>query len=348
MRVLIVDDEANSVEPLVNELKQREFFPEVCQFEDVEVRLKEFRPGVIVLDLLKGTSNVVGDVTYKQIWEVRFCPIIIYSAQPNQIDSDDEHPFIAKVQKGQGSESEAADTLADFAGKVRALERVSDQLDKELHGVLREVAPKLPTLDGNLLARVVMRRLAASFDIELSGAASLYAWEQYIYPPIHAHFVIGDILREVEGAWDSPEAHRIILTPTCDLVDANGRSPKVESVLVAMCSPSTQLKEKKNKLKRLLSSGFDSRLLALIVPGFDKVLPHMLAELRSLELIELDLIALDSDHCDGHRFCRVASIDSPFRELVTWCYLHVTGRPGIPDRNVNAWFEEIEKERNKD
>ena len=61
MRVLIVDDEKNSVEPLVNELKERGFSPEVCQFENVEVRLKEFRPGVVVLDLLKGASKVLGD-----------------------------------------------------------------------------------------------------------------------------------------------------------------------------------------------------------------------------------------------------------------------------------------------
>ena len=347
MRVLIVDDEKNSVEPLVNELKERGFSPEVCQFENVEVRLKEFRPGVVVLDLLKGAVKVLGAKAYEQIWQTHFCPIVIYSAEPNRIESSDEHPFVTKVQKGSGSEFRAANALARFAEKVEALEGVSDQLDKELHEILREVAPKLPTLDGDLLARVGRRRLAASFDIELSGAAALYAWEQYIYPPIHGHLVIGDILREVGAAWDLPEAHRIILTPTCDLVVAPGRDSKVKSVLVAICSAITQLGTKK-KLKSSLPSGFDSNLLALIVPGFDKVLPHMLAKFRSLELIEFNQIAVDSNPCDGHRFYRVASIDSPFREMVTSCYLHVTGRPGIPDRNIDAWLEEIERERNRD
>ena len=76
------------------------------------------------------------------------------------------------------------------------------------------------------------------------------------------------------------------------------------------------------------------------------MLPHMLAELRSLELIELNRIALDGDSRDEHKYRRVASIDSPFRELVTWCYLHVTGRPGLPERNVDAWATEIKEKRN--
>ena len=54
MRVLIVDDEENSVEPLMNELRKRSFVPRICNFENVETQLKEFRPGVVVLDLLKG------------------------------------------------------------------------------------------------------------------------------------------------------------------------------------------------------------------------------------------------------------------------------------------------------
>ena len=345
MRVLIVDDEENSVAPLVNELNQRGFSPEVCRFENAEVRLKEFRPGVVVLDLLRGPSEVVGKATYQHIWETRFCPIIIYSAEPDQIESAPEHPFITKVQKGRGSESKAADALHDFAEKVRALEGVSEQLDKQLHGVLSEVAPKLPKLDGDLLARVGRRRLAAAFDIEFSGASSLYAWEQYIYPPIHDHLVSGDVLREIGADWNLPEAHRIVLTPTCDLVDADERSPKVKSALVAMCSPITQLETKGSKLRSVLQSGFDSKLLALIIPGFGEVLPHMLAKLRSLELIGLNQILVGIDPCDDHKFCRVTSIDSPFRELVTWCYLHVTGRPGLPERDFDTWAAEIERGR---
>ena len=131
----------------------------------------------------------------------------------------------------------AADALNSFARKVQALEEVSEQLDKEIHGILREVAPKLPELDGDLLARVGRRRLAATFDIELSGATSLYAWEQYIYPPIHDHLVTGDVLRKVGADWTSPDAHRVVLTPTCDLVYTNRRVPKVKSALVAVCSP---------------------------------------------------------------------------------------------------------------
>ncbi len=333
--------------PLVDELQNRNFYPRVCTFKNVKATLKEFRPGIVVLDLLEGSSEVAGNKTYKWIWETRFCPIVIYSAEPDRIESDDEHPFITKVQKGSGSEFEVAKKLASFAPTVQALETVSEQVNNELQRVLRRVAPKLPKTDGDLLARVGRRRLAATFDTELSGAPLVGAWEQYIYPPIHNHLVTGDILRKRGADWNSPEAYRVVLTPTCDLVDATGRSPKVGSALVAKCSSIAQLDRKGERLKSILQSGFDSRRQTLIVPGFDQVLPHMLAEMRSLELIELDQIEADEDSCDEHEFCRVVSIDSPFRELVTWCYLHVTGRPGLPERNVTDWADEIKEEREK-
>ena len=40
-------------------------------------------------------------------------------------------------------------------------------------------------------------------------------------------------------------------------------------------------------------------------------------------------------------FRRVASTDSPFREIVTWAYLGVTGRPGGPQIDTEKWLAEI-------
>ena len=80
MRVLIIDDEPASVEPLRAELKDRGFSPLICDFEASEDSLREFRPAAVVLDLLKGETEVAGDTTYGVIWDTRFCPIVIYSA----------------------------------------------------------------------------------------------------------------------------------------------------------------------------------------------------------------------------------------------------------------------------
>ena len=61
-------------------------------------------------------------------------------------------------------------------------------------------------------------------------------------------------------------------------------------------------------------------------------------------LKDLELILLERINGEGKTFERVASIDSPFRELVAWAYMQVACRPGLPDRDTETWSEEIVKE----
>ena len=71
----------------------------------------------------------------------------------------------------------------------------------------------------------------------------------------------------------------------------------------------------------------------------------MVANLKRLELLEWEQIRLGGDENDEDqpardgRFKRVASTDSPFREMVVWAYLRVAGRPGLPDIDVEAWLD---------
>ena len=61
----------------------------------------------------------------------------------------------------------------------------------------------------------------------------------------------------------------------------------------------------------------------------------MVADLRDLELISTQDIG-------SHKpFRRVASLDSPFRELIAWAYLQTACRPGLPDRDFDSWRDEI-------
>ncbi len=68
-------------------------------------------------------------------------------------------------------------------------------------------------------------------------------------------------------------------------------------------------------------------------------IPTMAADLRSLEFLPLADIG-----SSGKAFLRIASIDSPFRELVSWAYLQIACRPGLPDRDYDAWCDEIVKQ----
>ena len=65
----------------------------------------------------------------------------------------------------------------------------------------------------------------------------------------------------------------------------------------------------------------------------------MVANLKNLAVIRYDSIGgLDSAQ---RNFERVASIDSPFREQVAWAFLTTVARPGMPERDLDLWAEEI-------
>ena len=145
---------------------------------------------------------------------------------------------------------------------------------------------------------------------------------------------------------DDPTSFYIVLTPSCDLVGSGGQKPKVERVLVSRCCTTKDGINKigwsdigKKKLaarlpKVLLNPGYFDTILPL--PAFEDRVPLMAADLRDLYLLPLDKIGRDSGDYE-----RVASIDSPFRELVAWAYMQVGCRPGLPNRDVDAWSKQI-------
>ena len=343
MRVLVIDDDKKSVEPLLEELDDLEQFEwEYSDFSDTENKLSRWRPGIVVLDLLLDSLEVPGEEVFDRIWDKRFGPVVIYSADPARITA--EHPLVAKVQKGSRSEFEVVEMLTNFLVPAQALENAEDLANTGLRHALRRVSPKVPQDDPELLYRVTMRQFAAALDVQMEGTTLQFAWEQFIYPPVHKHLATGDILRIASGDPGIPEDHRIVLTPTCDLVCGEGREPKVESVLVSRCEGIPAGFASKEKLKKVLTSGFDDRTSSLVVPGFQDVLPPMLANLKSLELIDWSRISLE-EPTEGFDFYRVTSIDSPFREMATWAYLQVAGSPGLPDRNLKEWARTIEEAR---
>ncbi len=71
----------------------------------------------------------------------------------------------------------------------------------------------------------------------------------------------------------------------------------------------------------------------------------MVANLGSLELLKGNQVEVatgeGSESPMEGRFRRVASTDSPFREMVVWAYLRVIGRPGLPEIDVDAWLETL-------
>ena len=193
-----------------------------------------------------------------------------------------------------------------------------------------------------IIDRAARRRLAALLDDTATAGRQLDAWEQYVFPPVSSDIQLGDILR-LKECDQEPQNFRVVLTPSCDLVRSNGRNAKVEDVLVARCFPVSDVLGmiglggklskaiNKSQFREILSVGYGRSLI--LFPALDKHIPSMAADLRKLQLIPLK----DVDA----QYEVVASVDSPFREMVAWAYIQTAARPGLPDRNIESWQREI-------
>jgi hypothetical protein len=66
----------------------------------------------------------------------------------------------------------------------------------------------------------------------------------------------------------------------------------------------------------------------------------MAADFQRLDLIPLNQIGNDGE------YVRVASVDHPFRGLVAWAYMANAGRPGLPERDLDSWADEVTDQLN--
>ena len=371
MKLLFVEDNPEAIKPLIELLEEKKLIeqePPVKKFDEAIETIRDIRPDVVILDIFDGNPSDQrneGQKSLDFIWDEYFCPVIVYSAAAGAMDRK-EHPFVHYIEKGSGSPEEVFEKLEEINPHINTLRSVEKYVYETFSSVLKEVAPyAFATYEGNLqedaLKRATRRRLAAQMD-ELSNEDDelLVPWEQYIFPPISGEFRLGDVLREKASNSNDPMAFRIVLTPSCDLERHNGKR-KVKNVLVSRCclmkegigkgainlvkAPTDRKETKRNeeKIKNLLSQGHSNGIIPL--PELKGLIPLMAANLRDLELIPADEIGTsDSMNTKKYEYVRVASLDSPFREVVSWAYIQIAGRPGLPNRDFDKWIEEILEE----
>ena len=356
--VLLVDDDENSIGPVVRyiERTRTDIGTRTCGFGDARAEIATSRPDIVVLDLFAGAvtdDRVEGLGTRDFIWSQHFCPVVVYSAAPEAHIGNWEmgnHPFVKCVKKGRRSEFEVASAVDELRPHVEALKATEASIARALGEAMKEVAQYVfqEIQDGEQRKEAIVRggrrRVAALMDEPLDGTAPLAPWEVYLCPPICSDLRVGDVLREVARGRE-PEAFRIVLTPSCDLVRTGGQEPKVQEVLVARCcTPKKGLRETSYaemsmaKLRdRLVSSVLSPGVFEGIVPlaGLAGKIPTMVAKVRDLELIPIRNIG------ENQKFERVASVDAPFRESIVWAYLQTSCRPGVPDRNFADWRDEL-------
>jgi CTP synthase len=181
----------------------------------------------------------------------------------------------------------------------------------------------------------------------LTYGGSVYAWEQFIVPPLGCDLLTGDLIRKQDAGRANVESYRLVLSPSCDMVASRGAN--IDKVLVARCrkyeafltkcglSPTSKLDTITSKLKVSLTQAHVASLVML--PELRGLIPKMCVCLKELEQIPLGRIVPQQGK--KPTYLRVTSIDSPFREQLAWAFMQVAGRPGVPERDVDAWATEI-------
>lgn len=367
LKLLFIEDEPSAVDPVVNLIRREEadMECEVSGFVEAKKKIASQRPDIVILDLMVGGASPEpepeGLKTRDFIWNQKFCPLVVYSARPEIYDDKyDLHPFVKSIRKGKGSPKKVLKALQELRPQVEALHGAEEKIQQSFALAMRDVAPDAfkffedPDRRNEVILRAGRRRLAAFMDDLSEHGDCLASWEQYLSPPICRDVKLGDILRKADGEHDDPASFRVVLTPSCDLVASDGRTPKVDNVLLARCVSvedaltSIQMNPGRKKLrdekeleafkerltKSVLTQGYHKAIIPL--PCLAGRIPSMAADLRGLEFLPISDIGLS-----GKAFLRIASIDSPFRELVSWAYLQIACRPGLPDRDFNSWCCEI-------
>lgn len=363
VRVLVIDEDPAIQGLLDMALADSEWDLHAQGFDHIEENLVRVRPDLVVLDLVEGDAaddKITGNESFEEIWRTWFCPVVVYSAFPGHWDHE-AHPWVRIVEKGEGSQRDVRKELLELWPMAGMIRDVHDYYDRNIRRALSESMRALRDqfgtdeheVEDEVLLRAVRRLVAARADVETPGDVTLQAWERLVVPPLGHEPLTADVLREKHTPWTETTAHRLVLTPSCDLTSHGGGSAKADAVLVAQCETLRALGKLTLKRGRALTSGQREalrRILTegsadgrLVVPEFGGHVPLMVANLRKLELIPLDRI--DSGRCHGDSsqadFERVASTDSPFREMVVWAYLRVTGRPGMPESDVDRWVDDI-------
>jgi len=365
--ILIIEDDNDFAESLKLKIEEEDLQATVRieNFEGGMDQLAAIEPAVLVLDIFQGIiqqDKRAGFIIFQErVWNKCFTPVIFASASPEQdiIEFSAKHPLLNYIVKNKGETiDEIVENIKLFLPFGKGIKNIKTALLSDTDNItqiaLTQTAPHILIGDLNphnhipFLENAARRRLAALLRLKAEQEIKpIIPWEQYLYPPpVSFYLLTGDVLMLHEGDWKDPHNYRVVLSPSCDLAQC-----KIEHVLTGVCIP---LKERFDKI---ISSKRERAIKDLprtlnqaqadgyaILPAYPNLIPPMAISLRNLELLKIKITTngdIEAVSSDEREFRRVLSIDSPFREQLAWAYLEIACRPGMPDRNMEAWANEI-------
>jgi len=308
----------------------------------------------LVLDLKDQSNNLLpeeedlrGKDVFELIRKTKFTPIVFFTAFPRRVGVD-ETTFIKIVDRTDVDGLE--DALKDiFSTKLVQLSRLIEEEKRDFMWDFVEENWSDIKGDSGLegeLAHMLARRLsdilkksAINFLNNSSGGDTkecVHPVEMYIIPPTNfPPMQATDLVKEEDGCF------YLVLTPTCDFVPHNGRT-KADFVLRAKClsvhdEPEfTNIKEKtqagdtitsslKKDLERLIRNSRKGQAARyFFLPAIANLFPELVVDFQQLSYVSIE----------NYNPERVASLDSPYSELIIQRLSAFLGRIGTPDLDV--------------
>jgi CheY-like chemotaxis protein len=377
--VLLIEDNEQMRKDILEELQDAEIGGRtivVRPVEDFQTALdevRERRADLVILDVYRDTPMVGGDpaglAVLDELQNTGFVSVILYTAHPEGAKGR-ETPFVKVVGKDDAGVAKLR-TEVEFVFNSRLphlFRAIVSHFDRTLRdymwGFVQQRWDSLAQIGGQPeFLRILLRRLAASLSREgidqiaaeaFGDSGEKYSLEHdqahpaeyYTMPPIGDDVRFGDI-RVIENDGGSKEI-RVIVWPSCDLVTTGGRTLKVDKVSCALAVPLADLPEMKDWAAAPGDTSKRKAVAAVIrnqrrgkglsderfhyLPAFGNI-PDIVIDFREVD--RLPVANVTKSDC-------LATVASPFAELIAARYVRYIGRPGVPDLDSEGLLNRLE------
>ena len=310
-------------------------------FEEGINLLKEKDYDLIILDLYKGrpseqNTDRPGEQILEHIKKSAFIPVIFFSGLVNPIQHL-KSEVIRIVRKSDGNEVLKKEIESVFESKLPLIrKKFNNYVTETMRSYFWDfVHPNWSSLkevnDEVSLGYLLIRRLANSLSKDQIGKLlgdpkikvdKSYPMEFYIYPPMCSEYETGDILKKDDSFF-------VLLTPSCDLVNRNGRIKAQNTMLVKTTHledteeyktfKQNNNNENKKSLMKLIESRKSDRYFFLPKTTF---ITNSILDFQ-------DIIVIPTSELN--RYTKIAKVDSPFAESMLSNFIRYYNRVGFPD-----------------
>jgi hypothetical protein len=348
-RVLVIDDNERMAQDALRELNDAfegdsDLKVEFATENDFDRGYELVANGacdVVVLDVRRDRTErqredrTQGKRVYSEIREVRFLPVIFWTALPNEVADDEMEPLVrvfAKDDLDKVPDAVRAAIMSGVAEVMQAIEHhVADVMRKYLWDELAPHWQEDTGGDTKEVAYMLITRVASSLRAQDIPGLAERPSHRYIYPPVSEALESGQVLwreephnEETEGEW------YVVLTPACDL-----KQDKAEFVLLARArsletnsrytdwADGSKSNAKWGELQKLLSGALPRYVY---LPRFREI-PDLVVDFE-------ETVAVPKDNLESYE--ARASLSSPYSEALLAKHSQFLGRIGTPDLNMAA------------